>query len=232
MIAAIALAATVAACSWDRPGVDPFMGDVPAAVDRYTDIPREIRAALKLRMQRRTYDTVAVITRDEIIAPGGERFGLLRDMHFGNGRVCSEVTRARWTNDMQERGLVYCEQGHCLIVPTVCRNVSQISRLVPPPPRLDDIPGGSALATGWTFEADPGSEGSWLSRADIEPIRLPVSDPPAPVARAFAEPIPEPSTFAGFALSLGVLGLFLMHRRRRTVYDVVLVMMPKRRNVV
>ena len=204
------------------------MGDVPSAVDRYTDIPREIRAALKLRMQRRTYDTVAVITRDEIIAPGGERFGLLRDMHFGNGRVCSEVTRARWTDDMQERGLVYCEQGHCLIVPTVCRNVSRVTRLIPPPPRLDDIPGGSALATGWTFEADPGSDESWLSRADIEPIRLPVSDPPS-VARTFAEPIPEPSTFAGFALSLVVLGLFLMHRRRRTVYDVVLVMMPKRK---
>lgn len=231
MIAALALAATVAACSWDRPGVDPYMGDLPSAVDRYTDIPADIRSELKMRMQRRTYDAVAVITRDEIVAPGGERFGLLRDMHFGSGRVCAEVTRAKWTDDMQERGLVYCEQGHCVIVPTVCRNVSRVSRLVPPPLRVNEIPGGSALATGWTFEADPGSDESWLTRADIEPLRLSVSDPPV-VARSFAEPIPEPGTFAGFALSLVVLWLFLMHRRRRTVYDVVLVMVPKRKNIV
>ena len=29
---------------------------------------------------------------------------------------------------MQERGLVYCESGQCILVPTVCRNVSRIAR--------------------------------------------------------------------------------------------------------
>jgi len=29
---------------------------------------------------------------------------------------------------MQERGLVYCDSGQCILVPTVCRNVSRITR--------------------------------------------------------------------------------------------------------
>jgi len=38
------------------------------------------------------------------------------------------VTRSAWTAGMKERGLVYCEGGQCILVPTVCRNVSRISR--------------------------------------------------------------------------------------------------------
>lgn len=226
MIAALALAATVAACSWDRPGVDPFMGDVPAAVDRYTDIPREIRAALKLRMQRRTYDTVALITRDEIIAPGGERYGLLRDMHFGTGRICREVSRAGWTDAMQERGLVYCEQGHCLIVPTVCRNVSRVTRVEGPGPRLQEIPGGTGgLAFGWTFEPE-GEDGSWLRRADVDRLSLPGPVEMVSSTRA-AEPIPEPGTFAMFFVCLAALGFVLLRRTRKAAYDAAWILMPR-----
>jgi hypothetical protein len=43
LIATLALAVSAGSalpeCSWDRPGVNPFMGDVVAAVDRYQDIP-------------------------------------------------------------------------------------------------------------------------------------------------------------------------------------------------
>lgn len=125
MIANIAAAAAIAACSWDRPGHNPFTGPVPAAVERYTDIPPLTRAKLRLRMERRTYDDVAVITRDEI--RGAQRYSDLRDMHFGAGQVCGTVTRAQWSDTHAERGLVYCEDGHCLIVPTVCRNVSRVT---------------------------------------------------------------------------------------------------------
>ena len=52
----------------------------------------------------------------------------IRDMHFGNGSVCSTVSRNKWAADAEERGLVYCESGECILVPTVCRNVSRISR--------------------------------------------------------------------------------------------------------
>lgn len=130
----IALAATLAAsmtlptCSWDRPGANPFMGDVVAAVDRYTDIPEPVRARLKARMEKRQYDEIAAIRRDAVT--GKRKYAPeIRDMHFGQGTVCSTVTRTKWADDTVERGLVYCESGHCVIVPTVCRNVSRIKRL-------------------------------------------------------------------------------------------------------
>ena len=129
--AAGAAPATVAldACSWDRPGVNPFMGDVVAAVDRYRDIPLEVRVRLKARMAKREYDDLVSIRRDSINGRGGYDYGsAITEMHFGTNQLCRSVTRASWLPSMEERGLVYCESGHCIIVPTVCRNVSRITR--------------------------------------------------------------------------------------------------------
>ena len=97
-------------CSWNRPGADPFMGDVVAAVDRYPDIAPQVREQLKARIS---------------------------DRHFGPGRVCRNVTRAGWSEQRQERGLVYCVQGQCILVPTICRNVSSI---MPPTVILPTLP--------------------------------------------------------------------------------------------
>lgn len=130
LVAAFALAAstvTLPNCSWDRPGVNPFMGDLVAAVDRYKDIPAATRAKLKQRMAARQYDEIVDIHRDSIV--GRYDYGTeIRDMHFGAGSVCQTVTRGKWTAQTLERGLVYCEDGQCILVPTVCRNVSRISR--------------------------------------------------------------------------------------------------------
>ena len=121
--------ATFDTCSWDRPGVDPFMGDVIAAVDRYQDIAPDVRARLKARMVKREYDDVVSIRRDSITGNAKARYGsTIRDMHFGNAKVCHSVSRAAWSAQMQERGLVYCESGQCILVPTICRNVSRIAR--------------------------------------------------------------------------------------------------------
>jgi hypothetical protein len=118
----------VAQCSWDRPGHDPFMGDVVAAVDHYADIPADVRVRLKERMARRDYDDIAIIRRDSI--SGSQDYDpTIRDMHFGTNRMCTGVVRTAWTPTQEERGLVYCEGGQCLIVPTVCRNVSRIRRV-------------------------------------------------------------------------------------------------------
>jgi len=114
-------------CNWNRPGIDPFMGDVVAAVDRYTDIAPQIREELKQRMRTRQYDEIVLIKRDSI--SGKQNYNpRISEMHFGPGRVCRNVTRAGWSDQMQERGLVYCVQGECILVPTVCRNVSRITR--------------------------------------------------------------------------------------------------------
>jgi hypothetical protein len=114
-------------CSWNRPGHNPFMGDVVAAVDRYSDIPAAVRERLKARMAERRYDDLVSIRRDSIEGRGTYDPGIT-GMHFGWNSVCREVTRSGWTEAMHERGLVYCESGHCLLVPTVCRNVSRIVR--------------------------------------------------------------------------------------------------------
>jgi len=125
---AVSAGSTLPQCSWDRPGVNPFMGDVVAAVDRYKDIPAATRDKLKARMRARSYDDIAVIERDTI--KGKANYAPeIRDMHFGPGAVCQTVTRTKWTATTQERGLVYCEDGQCILVPTVCRNVSRIRRL-------------------------------------------------------------------------------------------------------
>ena len=136
LIATLALAvsagSTLPECSWDRPGANPFMGDVVAAVDRYQDIPGATRDKLKARMKSRSYDDIALIERDAI--KGQATYAPeIRDMHFGPGAVCSTVTRTKWTAKTQERGLVYCEDGQCILVPTVCRNVSRIRRLAAKP---------------------------------------------------------------------------------------------------
>ncbi len=137
LIATLALAvsagSTLPQCNWDRPGVNPFMGDVVAAVDRYQDIPAATRDKLKARMKARTYDDIAVIERDAIKGQGKAQYAPeITDMHFGPGAVCRTVTRTKWTATTQERGLVYCEDGQCILVPTVCRNVSRIKRLDKP----------------------------------------------------------------------------------------------------
>ena len=135
LIATFALAVSAGSvlpqCSWDRPGVNPFMGDVVAAVDHYPDIPAATREKLKARMKARSYDDIAVIERDGIKGKGTYA-PEISDMHFGPGAVCRTVTRTKWTAKTQERGLVYCEDGQCILVPTVCRNVSRIRRLSAP----------------------------------------------------------------------------------------------------
>jgi hypothetical protein len=104
------------------------MGDVVSAIDRYPDIPWDSRARLKERMAKRHYDDIVVIRRDEIT--GSDRYDpSIRSMHFGESSVCNTVTRSGWSDSMEERGLVYCEGNECILVPTVCRNVSRISRL-------------------------------------------------------------------------------------------------------
>lgn len=131
LVATVALAAsslTLPQCSWDRPGVNPFMGDLVAAVDRYKDIPAATRAKLKARMQERRYDEIVDIRRDAILGSHYDYDAAIRDMHFGTGQVCQTVSRNRWKETTLERGLVYCEDGQCLLVPTVCRNVSRITR--------------------------------------------------------------------------------------------------------
>lgn len=158
LVAALALSPTaaIARCSWDSPGANAYVGPVPAAVDRYTDIPVEVRERLKQRMERRDFDEMATIRRDSIT--GRHRYNSdIRDMHFGSGQVCRSVTRSKWAPEAVERGLVYCEAEHCIIVPTVCRNVSRVTRV--PGPGEEAAAGGTDVLPGALLAMDPPGAG-------------------------------------------------------------------------
>lgn len=164
-----------AACDWNAPGHNPFMGDVVAAVDAYQDIPAATRARLRQRMAARAYDEVVRIRRDSIEGRRSYRSDI-RDMHFGSGQRCATVDRSRWTAQAEERGLVYCEDGHCVLVPTVCRNVSRI--------RLADGAagqgGGASAATGAGAAPDQQAAGdpatsTSFAEAAAPPEALPLS---------------------------------------------------------
>jgi hypothetical protein len=192
LAAALAVSAPVQPhCSWDRPGANPFMGDVVAAVDRYRDIPDEVRATLKRRVAQRRYDEIATIRRDSV--EGAYRYTDLRDMHFGSGTVCRSVSRSQWPEKAVERGLVYCEQGHCLIVPTVCRNVSRITRAQRAEARSGQLYGPDVPTPEVTFLA--GGTGN----ADGE---LQFEAPSAGATRSFAFGLSEVTPPAGSASGL------------------------------
>lgn len=221
----------IASCSWDNPGHSPFMGDVVAAVDRYQDIPPEVRGRLKQRMQARQYDEFVTIRRDSI--EGANAYDpRISEMHFGDGRVCRDIDRSRWTPQMTERGLVYCESGHCVLVPTVCRNVSRISRTTSAPPVVvaEGPPAGEeplvfeppGAGGGESFndmvdQPPPGSppptpppSTPWTPPPWWPPLTPPFVPPlppgPPPVPPPPPPPIPEPETYAMWLVGLGLLG--------------------------
>lgn len=128
MISALAVSAVVlSSCSWDSPGIDRYVGSTVQAVNNYTDIPAPVRDILIKRMERKNYDDIVEITRDKI--SGKSTYTDLRDMHFGKNKICKTITREKWKPGTLERALIFCEQGHCIAIPTVCGNVSRISRI-------------------------------------------------------------------------------------------------------
>lgn len=144
MLLETALAAVLItpACSWDTPGVNKYSGDVAAAVHHYLDIPLTTRNKLQKRLEKHQYDEIADITSESI--RGKNDYYDLRDMHFGKNTVCRTVTRSKWQKETVHRGLVYCEDEFCLIVPTVCNNISRVTRkkteTAAPPSTAHDAP--------------------------------------------------------------------------------------------
>lgn len=218
----------LASCVWANPGADPYTGDVPAAVESYKEIPAATRAKLRHRMESRKYDDVAEITRDGIV--GDAAYSDLRGMHFGKNKVCSSVNRSQWAPSMKERGLVYCEDGHCLIVPTVCNNVSLVTRNLPPSkPAESSGGGGGGLVVAYepvgggttttftevTYPAEPVPAVPTFedhSRVEFVYIEWPIYYPgpvvyihePCCIPCPIPSPVPEPATAALLLAGLGL----------------------------
>lgn len=195
-------------CEWRSPAHDSYMGDVPSAVDSYTDIPKATRERLKTRMQRLDYDDIVGIRRDSI--EGNFRYEpALRGMHFGKEGMCGEVTRKSWQPAHEERALAYCEDGQCIVVPMVCRNVSRVVRR--PAVTGGGSPGGGAGAPGEPLLFDPPAAGLPAPQAApddptahplavVPPtagLPVPGSDTPSPSVPLQPLPPANPTTPAG-----------------------------------
>jgi hypothetical protein len=114
-------------CAWDFPGANTYMGMVAPSVERYPDIPPSVRTKLRSRMDKQAYDDFVVISRNSIA--GRHMYEpVIGHMQFGSRLICGQVTRTRWQPDHIERGLVYCESGICIMVPTTGRNISRVKR--------------------------------------------------------------------------------------------------------
>ncbi len=129
--------AVAGGCSWAHPGVNPYRGDPPAALADFA-MSEETRRQLRALMAARRYTDVVTITRDGI--SGKANYGDLREMHSGRGQLChGAVDRSAWSATHEERGLVYCVGETCVIVPTVCNNVSLVTRKPDEAPTLGGV---------------------------------------------------------------------------------------------
>lgn len=156
MLATVALTAALISplCSWDEPGVNKYSGNVAESVQNYLDIPATTRNKLQKRLEKHQYDDIADITRNSI--KGKHEYTDLRDMHFGKNQLCRTVTRNKWEETAIQRGLVYCEDGYCVIVPTVCNNVSRITRKSGEAPAAAIAPSESGGGTGGSYAGGSG----------------------------------------------------------------------------
>jgi hypothetical protein len=172
----LAAAATVQpTCSWDRPGHNPYTGNAAAAIEHYADIPEAVRAALKRRVADGKPDDQVRITRDAIA--GQHQYDpAIRDMHFGRASLCNTVTRDKWAADRVEPGAVYCAEGHCILVPRICGNVSRIARPAAAVAAIDASLHDPELADAVAFhdttlvDADPRFESESALPPDMDAI--------------------------------------------------------------
>jgi len=126
LMAAVVATTVGSGCSWAHPGANPYRG-VPAAVLADFAMADDTRRQLRVLMAARRYTDVVTITRDRIA--GRHAYSDLRQMHSGHGQVChGSVDRSAWSPTHEERALVYCVAETCVVVPTVCNNVSLVTR--------------------------------------------------------------------------------------------------------
>lgn len=157
-------------CSWDSPGADRYMGDVPAAIAAYR-FPAATQAALIEAFERRQFTDTVVIDRDSIRGKAHEYAPDIRSMHFGSrGRICNTVTRAKWGAEHAETAIVICAGAECIGIPAVCTNVFRITRLEPPTALVPPVYVEYPATPGY-----PGTPGTPLA-APLVPV---VSWPPA-----------------------------------------------------
>jgi hypothetical protein len=230
-------------CEWNSPGANRYTGEVAAAIRSYVELPYDLRERLASRAEHRQYDEVVTISRDAIEGTHADYYEPdIRRMHFGGrGKVCDTVDRSKWKADDIERGLVYCEDFTCVLIPTVCTNVSLIRRraaqaldpLLPLQPlealespdmqALAAPPSGDAPPESFESSASPygpnqgfygGFPGGFYGGSSGTPGVI-GGGCPCPPGPHTPSPIPEPGTWAMFGAGLAVM----FFRARKTQWN-------------
>lgn len=177
LILAAVMSTAPGSCSWAHPGANPYRGDPVAALSDFKMSDDE-RKKLKVLMAGHQYTDVVKITRDDIV--GRDKYSDLREMHSGHGSVChGAVDRSSWSDKIEERGLVYCVGEQCVVVPTVCNNVSLITRK----PEV----AAAALPDVGPIDIEPAAG----------PAATPGMAPASDMASPLAEASPPPDSFEG-----------------------------------
>lgn len=171
-MATVVAVTTASACSWAHPGANPYRGDPLSALSDFA-IPDETRRQLRMLMAAHRFTDVATITRDAIV--GQQRYEGLREMHSGHGQTChGAVDRSAWSDQLKERGLVYCAGDTCVIVPTICNNVSLVTRkpdeLAPAAEDQESIDISPAAGPPPPVAASPSSQDGDVSALDFFPV--------------------------------------------------------------
>jgi hypothetical protein len=194
LILTTALVAVPPGCSWAHPGANPYRGDPTHALADFA-MPDETRAKLRAMMRAHRYTDVAQITRDDIVGDHG--YADLREMHSGRGQVChGAVDRSAWSATRKERGLVYCADDVCVIVPTICNNVSLVTRKPEHEAVPDDTPIDIEPAAGPT--PAPGDASVTPLDAMAPGDFLPAAGDPAPAAPGEPEAPGDGGSSGGF----------------------------------
>lgn len=119
-------------CNWNNPGADPARGPTAEVVYRaaknygFSEADSQLVAS---KARRLSNDGFVKVWRDTLESPAGTVASNLRDMHYGKaGRYCAgPVTRAKWSDEHHEPGLVYCADTHkCLVMFPTCGNVARL----------------------------------------------------------------------------------------------------------
>jgi hypothetical protein len=162
-------------CHWTHPGANRFTGDLVQAVDHYADLPKASRERLKAKLASHAYDDHVVITRQGLSGGRQTYTPQIRDMHFGGNKVCRKVKVDKWPARRQVQALVYCDEGHCLLVPSACGNLSRVT----PAPSNDPLDINPAAGPG----SSQGTPGAALPQG-LSYDLMPSSGPPAVLAQA------------------------------------------------
>lgn len=127
---AASLAATSGTCEWAPALQANYQGDTSQVVERFQDIPLELRRRLRQRMETHSFDEVVTIQRDVIL--GKQRYAKeISGIQTGGNAVCAQANRTHWKTSEQELALTYCENAYCVMVSFNGHHVGRITRLAP-----------------------------------------------------------------------------------------------------